>query len=154
MDQVCRLGFLLDLALLLDKQVVAVTGGGRAFLQLWLVRQLHPFLEKKDLAIVARLLVTSRLSYRNTFYVGSLRLNRMLQQACWWGASKYQHDSHLGGVRWAPYSFLGPNQRAGFALQILKWIWAIVPEGVSPPTSTFMGTAFCRRGHPSRATFS
>lgn len=41
------LGVFLDLDLLLDGQVVAAFNN--MFFQLWLVHQLHPFLEKRDL---------------------------------------------------------------------------------------------------------
>lgn len=70
-DQVRSLGVLLDLVLLLDKQVVALASWGCvAFPLLRLVHQLCPFLEKRDLAMVTLALVTARLNYYHVLYVG------------------------------------------------------------------------------------
>lgn len=60
-DQVCILGVVLDLALLLDKQVGAVARS--AFYQLWLVRQLWPLLGPRDLTTVTHTLVTLMLDF-------------------------------------------------------------------------------------------
>ncbi|XP_053169630.1 uncharacterized protein LOC128353010 [Hemicordylus capensis] len=77
-EQVRSLGVLLDPALLLEAQVEAVARG--AFAQFRLVRQLRPFLKKADLATVTHALVTSRLNYCNTLYVGlPLKNNQKLQ---------------------------------------------------------------------------
>lgn len=52
-----------------------------AFHYLWLVRQLVPYLNFQDLAPVTHAMVTSRLHYCNSLYMGlSLNLNQKLQQ--------------------------------------------------------------------------
>lgn len=53
--------------LLLESQVAAVARS--SYFPLWLVRQLHPCLGKKDLASVTHALVTSQLNYCNMLYV-------------------------------------------------------------------------------------
>ena len=68
--QVRSLGVLLDSALSLDAQVLAVARS--AFAQLKVVCQLRPFLGMSDLAMVTHALVTSRLDYCNTLYMGLL----------------------------------------------------------------------------------
>ncbi|KAF7245399.1 RNA-directed DNA polymerase from mobile element jockey [Varanus komodoensis] len=72
-DRVCSLGVLLDLELTLEAQVSAVARS--AFLQLRLIHQLHSYL-----ATVTHALVTSRLDFCNTLYVGlPLKTVRILQ---------------------------------------------------------------------------
>uniref|UniRef100_A0A803TYG3 Reverse transcriptase domain-containing protein n=1 Tax=Anolis carolinensis TaxID=28377 RepID=A0A803TYG3_ANOCA len=76
--QVRSLGMILDSSLSLEPQVSAVARG--AFAQLKLVRQLHPYLGKPDLATVVHALVTSHLDYCNAVYVGlPLKTVRKLQ---------------------------------------------------------------------------
>ena len=74
---------LLDSALSLDAQVLVVTRS--AFAQLKLLCHLHLFLEMSDLASVTHALVTSRLDYYNTLYVGlplkSVRKLHLVQRA-------------------------------------------------------------------------
>ncbi|KAF7239030.1 Potassium voltage-gated channel subfamily H member 6 [Varanus komodoensis] len=77
-DRVCSLGVLLDPELSLKAQVTAVARS--AFLQLWLIHQLRPYLENDCLATVTHALVTSRLDFCNTLYVGlPLKTVRILQ---------------------------------------------------------------------------
>lgn len=64
------MGGLLDPALLLDKQVIAVARS--VFCRLWLVHQIEiicPFLKKKDLAKVIHALVTLSTGYCNILYM-------------------------------------------------------------------------------------
>ncbi|XP_066490600.1 oxysterol-binding protein-related protein 8-like [Tiliqua scincoides] len=63
-EQVCAPGFQLSL----ESQVTVVANG--AFAQLQLVRQLRPYLCQLDLTTVVHALVTSRLDYCNTLYMG------------------------------------------------------------------------------------
>ncbi|KAF7239784.1 Solute carrier family 2, facilitated glucose transporter member 11 [Varanus komodoensis] len=75
-DRVHSLGVLLDLELSLEAQVTAVVRS--AFLQLWLIHQLH--LENDCLATVTHALVTSQLDFCNALYVGlPLKTVRILQ---------------------------------------------------------------------------
>ncbi|KAF7243358.1 Collagen alpha-1(XXIV) chain [Varanus komodoensis] len=67
-DKVHSLGVLLDPELSLEAQVTAVARS--AFLQLWLINQLRPYLEYDCLATVTHVLVTSRLDFCNALYVG------------------------------------------------------------------------------------
>ncbi|KAF7238810.1 hypothetical protein EYD10_14545 [Varanus komodoensis] len=67
-DKVRSLGVLLNPELSLEAQVTAVARS--AFLQLQLIRQLRPYLEYDCLATVTHALVTSRLDFCNTLYVG------------------------------------------------------------------------------------
>uniref|UniRef100_A0A8D2Q9P6 Reverse transcriptase domain-containing protein n=1 Tax=Varanus komodoensis TaxID=61221 RepID=A0A8D2Q9P6_VARKO len=67
-DKVRSLGVLLDPELSLEAQVTAVARS--AFLQLRLIHQLRPYLEYDCLATVTHALVTSRLDFCNTLYVG------------------------------------------------------------------------------------
>ncbi|KAF7246760.1 Reelin [Varanus komodoensis] len=77
-DKVCSLGVLLDSELSLEAQVTAVVRS--AFFQLQLIHQLHPYLEDDCLAMVTHALVTSRLDFCNTLYVGlPLKTVRILQ---------------------------------------------------------------------------
>ncbi|KAF7240555.1 Thromboxane-A synthase [Varanus komodoensis] len=77
-DRVRSLGVLLDPELSLEAQVTAVARS--AFLQLWLIHQLRPFLEHDCLATVTHTLVTSRLVFCNVLYVGlPLKTVRILQ---------------------------------------------------------------------------
>ncbi|KAF7251997.1 hypothetical protein EYD10_02590 [Varanus komodoensis] len=66
-DRVCSLGVLFDPELSLEAQVTAVARS--AFLQLWLIHQLCPYLENDCLATVTHALVTSRLDFCNVIYV-------------------------------------------------------------------------------------
>ena len=59
--QMCSLGVLLDSSLSLDVQVLVVAWS--AFAQLKLVCQLHPFLERSDLAMVMPALIPSWPDY-------------------------------------------------------------------------------------------
>lgn len=69
---------LLDPALLLDKQSVAVARS--AFYHLWLICKLRPFLENKNLITVTHALVISSLDYCYELYMGlPLKTERMLQ---------------------------------------------------------------------------
>ncbi|KAF7239998.1 Pro-neuregulin-1, membrane-bound isoform [Varanus komodoensis] len=77
-DRVHSLGVLLDPELSLEFQVVAVARS--AFLQLRLIHQLCPYLNKHSLATVIHALVTSHLDYCNPLYVGlPLKTVRILQ---------------------------------------------------------------------------
>ncbi|KAF7251907.1 Polypeptide N-acetylgalactosaminyltransferase 16 [Varanus komodoensis] len=77
-DKVRSLGVLLDPELSLEAQVTAVARS--AFLQLRLINQLRPYLEYDCLATVTHALVTSRLDFCNTLYVGlPLKTVRTLQ---------------------------------------------------------------------------
>ncbi|KAF7250970.1 Interleukin-1 receptor accessory protein-like 1, partial [Varanus komodoensis] len=77
-DKVRSLGVLLDLELSLEAQVTVVARS--AFLQLQLINQLRPYLEYDCLATVTHVLVTSRLDFCNTLYVGlPLKTVRILQ---------------------------------------------------------------------------
>ncbi|KAF7251647.1 Serine/threonine-protein phosphatase 4 regulatory subunit 4 [Varanus komodoensis] len=77
-DKVRSLGVLLDPELSLEAQVTAVARS--AFLQLWLIHQLYPYLEYDCLATVTHELVTSRLDFCNALYVGlPLKTVRILQ---------------------------------------------------------------------------
>ncbi|KAF7253230.1 Calcium homeostasis modulator protein 2 [Varanus komodoensis] len=77
-DKVRSLGVLLDPELSLEAQVTAVARS--AFLQLRLIHQLRPYLEYDCLATVTHALVTSRLDFCNTLYVGlPLKTVRILQ---------------------------------------------------------------------------
>ncbi|KAF7235229.1 Protein TANC1 [Varanus komodoensis] len=67
-DRVRSLGVLLDPELSLEAQVTAVARS--AFLQLWLIHQLRPFLENDCLVTVTNALVTSQLVFCNALYVG------------------------------------------------------------------------------------
>ncbi|KAF7251615.1 Ena/VASP-like protein [Varanus komodoensis] len=66
-DRVRSLGVLLDPEQSLEAQVTAVARS--AFLQLWLIHQLRPFLENDCLATVTHTLVTSQLDFCNALYV-------------------------------------------------------------------------------------
>ncbi|KAF7252767.1 putative RNA-directed DNA polymerase from transposon BS [Varanus komodoensis] len=77
-DRVHSLGVLLNPELSLEAQVTEVVRS--AFLQLQLVHQLHPYLENYCLATVTHALVTSRLDFCNTLYVGlPLKMVQILQ---------------------------------------------------------------------------
>ncbi|KAF7241018.1 RNA-directed DNA polymerase from mobile element jockey [Varanus komodoensis] len=77
-DKVRSLGVLLDPELSLEAQVTAVARS--AFLQLWLIHQLRPYLEYDCLATVTHALVTSRLNFCNALYMGlPLKMVRILQ---------------------------------------------------------------------------
>uniref|UniRef100_A0A8D2L5S4 Reverse transcriptase domain-containing protein n=1 Tax=Varanus komodoensis TaxID=61221 RepID=A0A8D2L5S4_VARKO len=78
MDKVCSLGVLLNPELSLEAQVTAVARS--TFFQLRLVYQLRPYLENDCLVTVTHALVTSRLDFCNTLYVGlPLKTIRILQ---------------------------------------------------------------------------
>ncbi|XP_061465627.1 uncharacterized protein LOC133376825 [Rhineura floridana] len=66
--QIRSLGVLLDPSLSLEAQIASVAQG--AFYQLRLVAQLHPYLDRENLASVVHVLVTSKLDYCNALYVG------------------------------------------------------------------------------------
>ncbi|KAF7253513.1 Vacuolar protein 8 [Varanus komodoensis] len=77
-DRVHSLGVLLDPELSLEAQVMTVARS--AFLQLRLIHLLRPYPEENCLATVTHTLVTSRLDYCNTLYVGlPLKTVRILQ---------------------------------------------------------------------------
>ncbi|KAF7239662.1 putative RNA-directed DNA polymerase from transposon BS [Varanus komodoensis] len=77
-DKVRSLGVLLDPELSLEAQVTAAARS--AFLQLWLIHQLRPYLENDCLATATHALVTSRLDFCNALYVGlPLKMVRILQ---------------------------------------------------------------------------
>ncbi|XP_053100645.1 uncharacterized protein LOC128322765 [Hemicordylus capensis] len=110
-EQVCSLGVLLDLALLLEAQVEVVARGAFAWLRL--ARQLRPFLEKADLATETHALVTSQLDYCDTLFVGLPLKNiwklqlvqnaaaRVLSGAAWW-----EHITPiLKELHWLPVCF-------------------------------------------------
>lgn len=67
-DHTCSRGVLLDPALLLDKQVAAVTRC--VFARFLLVRQLQAFPRKADLATIIPAVVQSHLDYCNLFHLG------------------------------------------------------------------------------------
>ncbi|KAF7253219.1 hypothetical protein EYD10_00056 [Varanus komodoensis] len=67
-DRVHSLGVLLDPEMSLESQVAAVARS--AFLQLRLIHQLHPYLDKHCLATVIHALVTSWLDYCKALHVG------------------------------------------------------------------------------------
>ncbi|KAF7249703.1 putative uncharacterized transposon-derived protein F52C9.6, partial [Varanus komodoensis] len=72
------LGVLLNPELSLEAQVTAVSRS--AFLRLWLIHQLRPYLENNCLATVTHALVTSQLDFCNALYVGlPLKTVRILQ---------------------------------------------------------------------------
>ena len=60
-DCVCSLGVLLDPSLQMTAQIDAAARS--AYYQLWLIRQLRPFLESEDLKTLVHTLVTSRLDF-------------------------------------------------------------------------------------------
>ncbi|KAF7243474.1 Far upstream element-binding protein 1 [Varanus komodoensis] len=77
-DKVRSLGVLLDPELSLEAQVTEVARS--AFFQLRLIHQLRPYLEYDCLVAVTHALVTSRLDFCNTLYVGlPLKTVRILQ---------------------------------------------------------------------------
>ncbi|KAF7239530.1 putative RNA-directed DNA polymerase from transposon BS [Varanus komodoensis] len=77
-DNFRSLGVLLDPELSLEAQLTAAARS--AFLQLWLIHQLRPYLEYDCLATVTHALVTSRLDFCNALYVGlPLKTVRILQ---------------------------------------------------------------------------
>lgn len=106
-DLVHSLGVLLGPALLLDKQEVAVTR--RVFFQLWLVRQLQPFQEKKDLATITHAQVTSRLAYCVRLPFETSRKFNLMQNAAagmLGGSNNCEHvTSILHALRWLPAIF-------------------------------------------------
>ena len=67
-DRVHSLGVLLDTSLTLEAQVDSVARG--AFLQLWKLYQLRPYLDERSLMTVTHALVISRIDYCNELYVG------------------------------------------------------------------------------------
>ncbi|KAF7245550.1 hypothetical protein EYD10_08337 [Varanus komodoensis] len=77
-DKVRSMGVLLDPELSLEAQLTAVARS--AFFQLRLIHQLCPYLENDCLVTVTHMLVTSRLDFCNTLYVGlPLKTIQMLQ---------------------------------------------------------------------------
>ena len=67
-EQVRNLGVLLEPSLSLEAQMASVARS--AFYQLQLVAQLHPYLDRDNLASVVHALVTSKLDYCNALYMG------------------------------------------------------------------------------------
>ena len=67
-DRVHNLGVLLELGLTSEAQVGSVSRG--AFLQLWRIYQLCPFLDEWSLATVTYALVRTKLDYCNALYAG------------------------------------------------------------------------------------
>uniref|UniRef100_A0A803T4Q0 Reverse transcriptase domain-containing protein n=1 Tax=Anolis carolinensis TaxID=28377 RepID=A0A803T4Q0_ANOCA len=120
--QVRSLGVFLDSSLSLEPQVSAVARG--AFTQLRLVRQLHSFLGRSDLATVVHALVTSRLDYCNTLYVGSpLKMAQKLQLVQWAAArlitgAAYRERTNplLSQLYWLPICY-----RAQFKVLVLTY---------------------------------
>uniref|UniRef100_A0A803T7X0 Reverse transcriptase domain-containing protein n=1 Tax=Anolis carolinensis TaxID=28377 RepID=A0A803T7X0_ANOCA len=116
------LGVLLDSSLTLEAQVSAVAG--RAFAQLKLVRQLRPYLVKSDLATVVHALVTSRLDYCNSLYVGlplkTARKLQLVQRAAarfLTGANYRERSTPLfKELHWLPFTF-----RTQFKVQVLTY---------------------------------
>lgn len=113
------LGICLHLALLLYKQVV--TMARCAFYQLWLVRQLRTFFDKKDLSTVTQALVTSKLAYCNMLYVGQ-KFQLVLIQECSnaYADGSQQIGSHhppTAAATLAPAKILCPVQTVGLDLQ-------------------------------------
>ncbi|KAF7243701.1 Pleckstrin-likey domain-containing family M member 3 [Varanus komodoensis] len=77
-DRVHSLGVLLDPELSVEFQVAVVARS--MFVQLWLIHQLHPYLDKHCLAMVIHALVTSWLDYCNALYMGlPLKMVQILQ---------------------------------------------------------------------------
>lgn len=68
-DDICsQFGCSLGPSLLLDGQVMALARS--AYEQLWLVLQLLPSLDKKNMTFVTHALVTSRIDYCKVLYEG------------------------------------------------------------------------------------
>ncbi|XP_062825481.1 uncharacterized protein LOC134295910 [Anolis carolinensis] len=120
--QVRSLRVLLDSSLSLEPQVSAVARG--AFAQLRLVHQLRPFLGRSDLATVVHALLTSRLDYCNTLYVGlPLKTAQKLQLVQWaaarliTGAAYREHTTPLlSQLHWLPICY-----RAQFKVLVLTF---------------------------------
>ncbi|KAF7236632.1 Ectonucleotide pyrophosphatase/phosphodiesterase family member 7 [Varanus komodoensis] len=107
-DKVRSLGVLLEPELSLEAQVTAVARS--AFLQLWLILQLHPYLEYDCLATVTHALVTSRLDFCNVLYVGlpskTVRILQLMQNRAsrlLMGTGRYVHMTPvLRQLHWLP----------------------------------------------------
>ncbi|KAF7243143.1 Cullin-3 [Varanus komodoensis] len=107
-DKVRSLGVLLDLELSLEAQVTTVARS--AFLQLWLIHQLRPYLEYNCLATVTHALVTSRLDFCNALYVGlplkTIRILQLVQNRAarlLTGTGRYVHMTPvLRQLHWLP----------------------------------------------------
>ncbi|KAF7251321.1 MAP3K7 C-terminal-like protein [Varanus komodoensis] len=110
-DRVLSLGELLDPELSLEAQVMAVARS--AFLQLRLIHQLRPFLENDCLATVTHALVTSRLGFCNTLYMGlplkTVQILQLVQNRAARLLTGTGHCSHITPVlcqlHWLPIEF-------------------------------------------------
>ncbi|KAF7235091.1 Vomeronasal type-2 receptor 26, partial [Varanus komodoensis] len=102
------LGVLLNPELSLEAQVTAVARS--AFLQLWLIHQLRPYLEDNCLATVTHALVTFRLDFCNALYVGlplkKVRILQLVQNRAARQLTGTGHCSHITPVlcqlHWLP----------------------------------------------------
>ncbi|KAM6466454.1 uncharacterized protein PHA67_012250 [Liasis olivaceus] len=107
-DPVHNLGVLLDSRLLLKEQVAVMAK--RAFAQLRVVHQLHPFLDRESLQSVTHALVISHIDYCNALYMGlplkSIRKLQLVQNAAVraiLGAPKMEHAPPLlRELLWVP----------------------------------------------------
>lgn len=104
-----------DPSLLLHKQIAAVAKS--SYFQLWLVHQLRPFMDKKDLAMVSHALIISQLDCSNVFHLGlplkmTLKLEPIQNAAVHvlTGRSKYYYVTYFGVVTFASSSFPIPIQ--------------------------------------------
>ena len=109
-DEVCTLGVLLDLSLLVTSQIASVVQSG--YFHLMQIAQLHPYLDTGSLTMLVHVLVVLRLDYCNDLYLGlPLGLLQRLQQvqnvvarlSSWF--RKYQHISTtLAALHWLPFT--------------------------------------------------
>ncbi|KAF7251817.1 putative RNA-directed DNA polymerase from transposon BS [Varanus komodoensis] len=121
-DKVRSLGVLLDPELSLEAQVTVVARS--AFLQLWLINQLRPYLEFNCLAMVTHALVTSRLDFCNALYVGlplkTVRTLQLVQNRAarlLTGTGRYAHMTPvLRQLHWLPI-----EARAQFKVLIMTY---------------------------------
>ncbi|KAF7249427.1 Galectin-related protein, partial [Varanus komodoensis] len=119
-DRVRSLGVLLDPSL--EAQVTAVARS--AFLQLWLIHQLRPYLEDDCLVTVTQTLVTSRLDICNALYVGlplkTVWILQMVQNRAARLLTGTGHYSHITPVlfqlHWLPIEV-----RAQFKLLVITY---------------------------------
>ena len=106
-----NLGFIIDGAFNLDKQVSAVVKS--SFFQLRLLAKVKPYLSRKDLEKVIHAFITSRLDYCNSLYVGisQSELNRLqlVQNAAarlLTGTKKREHITPvLRSLHWLPVRY-------------------------------------------------
>ncbi|KAF7235294.1 Vomeronasal type-2 receptor 26 [Varanus komodoensis] len=121
-DKVCSLGVLLVQELSLEAQVTVAARS--AFLQLWLINHLRPYLEYNCLVTVTRALVTSRLDFCNALYVGlplkTIRILQLVQNRAarlLMGTGRYVHMTPvLRQLHWLPIEI-----RAQFKVLVMTY---------------------------------